>query len=166
MGKFTPVSENDYAEHQKEQKLRFVWPIGWYSAMISDAPDGCTEGLGSSGNMYFKTIFIVYNDEGKEKKVFNYVMAEGKAAFQLRSLAEAVGALDEYKAGILDEDTLKGKTCFVKLGLEKDENGKYDPKNIITQFATTLPGKEKSLAPGKKMTKKENEADLGDSIPF
>ena len=164
MSKFTPIDEAEY-------RARNVWPAGWYSATISDAPDGCIERLSSNGNMMFETNFIVYNDEGKHRTVKAYILAEGKAAFQLRSAAEAFGVLDEYRAGSLGEDDLKGKSAFVKLGTQSDPNGTYPDKNVILDYKMTLPGKVsasdvKASMPKEKPSKEKTEQVIDDSVPF
>ncbi|CAK9249805.1 unnamed protein product [Sphagnum jensenii] len=95
-------------------------------------------------------------------------MAEGKAAFQLRSCAEAFGVLEQYKSGTLSEDDLKGRTGFVKLGVQVDKEGVYPDKNVIADFRKSMPGKVKAkdIVVKKVNTKAETEQDLSDSIPF
>lgn len=161
MGKFEPIDEKEY-------KARNTWPAGWYSATISDAPDGCTERMSNSGNMMFETKIQVFNEDGKMRLITAYILAEGKAAFQLRSAAEAFGVLDEYRAGTLTEDDLKGKSGYVKLGIQIDKDGVYPDKNVIADYKKTMPGtvKAEDIKKPKPQTKKQTEDDLSDNIPF
>lgn len=172
MSKFTPMDDTAYNDHKREQAMRFVWPAGWYEATVSDAEDGCTERVSNAGNLMFETKFQVFNSEGKMKKITAYVMADGKTAFQLRACAEAFGVLDEYKAGTLSEDDLKGKSGFVKLSVETDPTGTYEPKNVIKDYKNALPGTvARPVTEKRKYEIKTSKADvkpddLDDSIPF
>jgi len=161
MSKFTPVDETEY-------KQRNVWPAGFYAATVSDAPDGCVEKLSKNGNLMFETMFLVYNDDGKMRQIKTWIMADGKAAFQLRTAAEALDVLEVYKAGTLNEENLKGRSCFVKLAIESDPNGVYDDKNVIRDFKKHVPGKVTAadLPKVEPKTAAETAADLDDSIPF
>ncbi len=162
MSKYTPVDEEQYA-------TRNILAPGWYPATISNAPDGCVERLSSNGNLMFETKFQVFKDDGSFRLITAYVMAEGKAAYQLRSCAEAFGVLEEYKAGNLSEEDLKGKNGYVKVVTDIDKDGLYPDKNKIADFRKSMPGtvSAKDLPKFKPMkSKKEAEADLDDSIPF
>lgn len=157
MSKITPISETEY-------KARNAWPIGWYAATVVDAPDSCIEKLSNAGNLMFVTKFQVYNDDGKMKFVTAYIMADGAAAWQLRSASEALGVLDQYRAGEIKENDLKGKSCFVKLGIEIDKDGVYEDKNVIKEFKKKMPGKITAADIPKPTEAKASYID--DSIPF
>jgi len=58
--------------------------VGWYPSEVVEA----TEKLSSNGNMMFETKFKVFADNGSFRLLTSYIMATGKAAFQLRSFAE------------------------------------------------------------------------------
>jgi hypothetical protein len=160
MSKFVPMNETDY-------HARNTWPTGWYPATIID----CLERLSKNDNLMFETNFEIYNDDNKKIFVRAFIMADGKAAFQLRTAAEAFGVLDKYKDATLTEDDFKGRSGYVKLGVQVDKDGNYPDKNVITDYRKTIPGKvtAESVAaamPAKKMTAKETAASISDDIPF
>ena len=156
MSKFTPVSEEEY-------KQKNCWKPGWYPAEIIDCVEKQSQ---ASGSLMFETKFQIFNDDGKSHFVTSYVMAEGKAAFQLRACAEAFGVLDQYHAGELTEDDLKGKTGYVKLAIQSDPNGVYDDKNVIRDFKKTVPGKITVADIQKPTTTETASKSLDDDIPF
>lgn len=157
MSKYTPVDETEYKE-------RNLWPAGWYAATVIDS----IERLSSNNNLMFETKFEVYNEAGSKRFITSYILAEGKAAFQLRTAAEALDVLDKYKDATLNEEDLKGRNCFVKLSVQEDKTGTYPPKNAIVDYKKSMPGtvKASDLPKVKPKTKKETEEDLGDNIPF
>lgn len=129
---FTPIDEKEYA-------MRDVWPSGWYAATIGDAPTSVIEKISKSGNNMFQVNLIVYGENGGFKLLTAYIMADGKAAFQLREAAEAFGVLEQYREGKLTAEDLKGKSGYVKLGIEEDLTGQYKPKNKIVSYRAELP---------------------------
>lgn len=158
MSKFTPIDESEY-------KARNVLSAGWYPATITE----CMERLSNNGNLMFESKIQVFKDDGSFRVITAHIMADGKAAFQLRSAAEAFGVLDEYKAGSLGEDDLKGKSGFVKVAVDVDASGVYPDKNKITDFRKSLPGTVKAADLPKAQpakSKKQAEEDFGDSVPF
>ena len=160
MSRIEPIDETEY-------KLRGLWPAGWYAAQIGDAADSCVEKLSKSDNVMFETDILVFDETGKMKKVKTYIMASGKAAWQMRSAAEAFGVLEQYKAGTLTENDFKGRTGFVKLAIQ-EENGNFPAKNVIGEFKSQVPGKVTAadLPKIEPQTGAETAADLDDSIPF
>lgn len=157
MSKFTPVNEKEYKE-------RNIWPNGWYAATAVDS----TERLSSNNNLMFETKWEVYHDDGRKRIITSYILAEGKAAFQLRAAAEALGCLEEYRNAKLNENDLKGKSCFVKLITDQDKEEKFPAKNVISDYRKTMPGTVKAadIQKPKPQTKKQTEEDLSDGIPF
>jgi hypothetical protein len=151
---FTPMNEDQYA-------MRNVWPKGWYACEVAK----CEEGKSKKGNSYFKCDTIIFNEKGQQKYVTTYLIAEGEAAWQLRSAAEAFGLLEQYRAGVLAPHDLIGRKAFAKVGIEHDDTGQYDPKNKISDYRDQLP---------KKLAEKDNHTssgsgsapELNDDIPF
>jgi hypothetical protein len=151
---FTPMNEEQYA-------LRNVWAKGWYACEVAK----CEEGKSKAGNSYFKCDTIIFNEMGQQKYVTSYLIAQGEAAWQLRSAAEAFGLLDQYRGGTLMPHDLVGKRAFAKVAIEEDKTGQYDPKNKIGDYRKELP---------KKLAPKDNHAgkgatsapELDDEIPF
>lgn len=159
MSKFTPVDETEYRQ-------RNVLLAGWYPATISDAPDGCVEKLSKNGNLMFETKFQVFTENGSMRMLTSYIMADGKAAFQLRSAAEAFDVLEQYKAGTLSEEDMKGKSGYVKVAVQSDPDGVYDDKNVIRDFKKSAPGTIKASDVPKPTSTNKASEDLDDGIPF
>lgn len=150
---FTPLSDQEYAE------AKGLWKAGWYAATILDTEDGFVPFTSQKGTQGFKAKIQVFSGES-HKIITAYIMAEGAAAFQLRSAAEAFGALDKYKSGMVLPEDFKGKSAFVRLAVEEDKNGQHEPRNAVKDYKATLPKSASSQsvqAPDK---------DLDDNIPF
>lgn len=149
-------------------KMRGVWPKGWYAANVKypgSEPTVTVRKSKSELNM-FVVDFEVFNTEGALKNIRSYVMAEGKAAWQLRSAAEALGLLEAYRAGTLAADDLVGKSCWVKLDIEEDPTGQYEPKNVIRDYSDKPKGSA-TASPSQSVTASASaRADLDDDIPF
>lgn len=136
--KITPMDEKEYS-------MRNVWPKGVYPCTVVK----CEEGVGkNSGSPFFKCETHIFNENGNFRTVTTYVMAGGKAGWQIRSAAEAFNVLDQYRAGELATHDLEGRSAFAKVGIEEDESGQYEPKNIIREFTNKAPkSKEPSATP-------------------
>lgn len=157
---FTPMDEKAY-------EMRNVWPKGWYNAYVSDHDEAVIEGASkNTGDKYFKTNFQVYNADGGFKLITTYIMVEGKAEWQMRSAAEALGLLDSYKAGTLQPDDLKGKSCWVRLAEEIDKTGTYAPKNKIADFSATPPKGVTNTAAPAPVSEVKAPAEYDDDMPF
>lgn len=154
--KVSPVDEKEYA-------MRNVWPKGVYPCHIAKAEEGNSQ---KSGDPFFKCEVQIFHDNGGYRTVTAYIMAAGKAAWQLRSAAEAFGVLDKYRAGGIDAHDLEGKSAFAKVGIEEDEKGQYPPKNIIREF-TNKPPKSKTVAANHEPPPGHPAAEMvSDDIPF
>lgn len=155
--KFTPITR----EEQMKAKGN-LWPNGWYPASIGDLDDSAIEGVSQkSGAPYFKLNIEVFADNGSFRRVSCFLMVEGKMNWLLRSAAESCGLLDKYEAGELCAEDFKGRSCFVKLGVEKDKTGQYPDKNKITDFKVDDSLDKGAIAPSKKTVPLED-----DSVPF
>jgi hypothetical protein len=150
-----PVDETEYV-------MRNVWPKGTYPCTIVKAEEGNSQ---KTGDPFFKCEVQVFHSNGGFKTITTYVMAAGKAAWQLRSAAEAFGVLEKYRAGGVDAIDFEGKNAFAKLGIEEDETGQYPPKNTIREF-TSKPPKSKATNNDGPPPGHPAAADMDDTIPF
>lgn len=151
---FTPINEEEYV-------MRNVWPKGWYPCTVQT----CEEGTSQKGNSFLKCEIDVYSATGAFKRITNYIMVDGKAAWQLRAAAEAFGLLEQYRAGALQSHEMVGKSAFVKVGIDEDKTGQYPPKNVISDYRDKLPKKAEQA----NVTANVNDqpsTDIDDNLPF
>lgn len=155
--KVAPVDEKEYS-------MRNVWPKGVYPCTVAKCEEGASK---KSGDPFFKCEVQIFNDAGNYRTVTSYIMGAGKAAWQLRSAAEAFNVLEKYRAGELTTHDIEGKNAYAKVGVEEDESGQYGPKNIIREF-TAKPPKSKATdgASAPSGHPVNDEPPLDDSIPF
>lgn len=155
--KFTPMSDADYNQSRSN-----TFPAGTYPCEIIK----CEEKVSKQGNKMFETIVKIYDDSGRTTNVFCYLIAEGKAAWQLRAAAEELGVLDKYNAGELEDVDILGLESYAVVGIQKSEG--YADKNIIKSFKAN--GGEKKASPAVKQKpisqSKGNFDDLDDDINF
>lgn len=123
------MSEREYKESRSN-----IWPAGTYPCEIIK----CDEKVSKSGNKMFECVVKLYNDQGHTTNVFSYLIAEGRAAWQLRSAAESFGLLDKYNAGDLDDLDFHGRSAYAVVGIQKATD-EYPEKNVIKSFKAAAP---------------------------
>ena len=100
-------------------------PPGWYSARVVDSEIK----EGPKGN-YIRWTFEI---NGKPNRVWDTMSLSNEVSMQrLKGLAVAVKHPNPNF--IADTEELHGKGCMVRLKVEVDPSGKYDPKNTISAF--------------------------------
>ena len=100
-------------------------PAGWYQARVDDS-EMCEGPKGP----YVKWTFVI---PGKPNKIFdNMSMGNEISMKRLKSLAISCGHPNPNFIGNSEE--LHGKECFIRLKIEVDKSGQYDPKNAISAF--------------------------------
>lgn len=158
---FTPINEDEYAH-------RGLWPRGWYAATIPTGEEDVIEGISKNGNPFFKVNIHVFNETGSFRNVATYIMAGGKAQWQLRAAAEAFGVLENYKSGTLDAEDLRGRSGFVKIDIEEGDE-RYGPKNVVRNYSAAPP---KSSGLPQPLTARQDAAPvtagaiIDDEVPF
>jgi hypothetical protein len=142
--KVTPKTEKEIAESN-------LWQPAEYGFEILDATDEVSK---SSGAEMIKMKVAVYNGEGEQRIVFDYLL--DSMAHKVRHAADCCGLLDKYEAGTLMADDFKGKNGYLKLRIQKDKTGAYPDKNVIADYvvgksadapAANVNGKGKVSAP-------------------
>ena len=106
-----------------------VFARGEYDASIDVATEELSK---SSGAAMIKLGIHVYDGAAKTY-VFDYLMAEGAAAWKLGAFCKAVGLMDQYHAGELEARNLAGMSLRVKLDIEPARDG-YDAKNKVRSY--------------------------------
>lgn len=116
---------------QAEEESKFpVWAAGIYDFEVTKA----VEKVSKKGNQMIEVTLKVFNDEGKEQLVFDYLMA----AFPLKLIdaCECMGLSTEYNNGCLQPYQLEGKTGKLRLNIrpkttDKASGKEYPEKNDV-----------------------------------
>lgn len=155
--KIVPMNETEYS-------MRNVWPKGTYPCHINKAEEGNSQ---KSGDPFFKFEVQIFNESDNYRTIKAFVMAAGKAQWQLRSAVEAFGLLDKYHNGSVEAFDFEGKDAFAKVGVEEDKSGVFDPKNVIREFTNKAPkAKEVTASTDGPPPGHPAAAPIDDSIPF
>jgi hypothetical protein len=134
--KVTPKTEEEVSQ-------RKLWEKGTYSFEILEFVKFGSKEIktaattSSKGDPMLVLVVKVYNDDGSEQVVVDYLTAH--AEYKIRHAAVACGLLEQYNAGALDPVAFVGKTGWVKLGVSKgkakpDGDGNYPDKNSINDY--------------------------------
>ena len=100
-------------------------PPGWYRARVEDSEIK----EGPKGNYVAWTFQIV----GKPNKVWDRMSLSNEISMKrLKGLAIACG--HKNPNFIADTEELHGLECMVRLKIETDDTGQYEPKNAISAF--------------------------------
>lgn len=100
-------------------------PPGWYRAQVVDSEIK----EGPKGN-YIRWTFAI---SGKPNKVWDTMSLANEISMKrLKGLAIAAGHPNPNF--IADTEELHGKECMVRLKVETDPTGQYEPKNAISAF--------------------------------
>lgn len=140
--KFTPKTEKEIIEEG-------LLPVNTYDAEITAA----AEETSAKGNDMIKLKLGVFDDEGTQRVIFDYLLES--MPLKLRHAAEACGLVDEYESGSLSADDFVGKNVRVKVGIKKDKTGQYPDSNGIMDYIAT----HRDLRPASAILE-------GDGVPF
>lgn len=119
--KFSPKTEDQIAAEN-------LLPAGIYPFEITSA----VEQVSKSGNEMIKLGIKVWDAEGSERFVYDYLLES--MAYKLRHCAYACGLGDKYEAGLLNADDFEFKTGSLKLGVKKDKSGQYPDANQVNDY--------------------------------
>jgi hypothetical protein len=140
--RFTPVSEAEAIN---------LLPEGVYDFVVKVAE----EKISKKGHPMIKVTLSIYDNKGVEKLITDYLMEA--MMFKLIHFCQTTGLYDKFQEGNLEATDLLGATGKVKIRIEEDETGMYDPKNAVRDYVK--PGKEPA-------PKQEEVAIVDDEIPF
>jgi len=94
------------------------------------------EQLSKKGNEMIKLKLKIWDNNGRERTVFDYIMEA--MAFKLIHFCDYTGLKDKYEAGSLTADACIGRSgrlhLVVEPGSEKQTGGKYDDKNSVKDY--------------------------------
>ena len=108
-------------------------PEGRYQFQVSDATNEISK---TSGNEMIKLKLIVWDQEAHERIVFDYLLES--MAHKLKHFCQAVGLIDDYESGILDNMKCIGKSGTLDLIIQKGKinpsGGVYPDKNVVKDY--------------------------------
>lgn len=145
------------------------WPAGQYGFTVKDA----SEEISAAGNEMIKLTLKVFNLDGKERTVFDYLLAAEEAQWKVRHFAEAVGLIEQYTAGDLDINEMVDRSGELKLRV-KPAQGQYPAGNQVGDYIPMEDRPDRvggaaskpEIAPPKTATRAMAPAGLDDEIPF
>ena len=148
--RFTPRTPEEI------QSMTLIAP-GTYDFTVVESK----EMLSKSGNEMIKLQLKVWDMNGNERSVFDYLLEA--MAFKLRHFCEATGLLNKYEEGGFNAEDCLGKSGKVEIIIQegnfKPDGSKYADKNAVKDYCKPIDG-AKVDAP------KSDDFDNSDEIPF
>lgn len=144
--KLTPMSDEQLA-------VMNLIPEGQHQFEVINAEDTQSK----SGNDMIKLTLTVWDAEGKQHTVFDYLLEAMPK--KLKHFAKHCGLIVKYESGELLADDCIGKCGLLELSIQEDKTGKYQPRNSVVDYLESkgFVNHDKSVT----------ESDLfNDSIPF
>jgi hypothetical protein len=104
------------------EDARGSWNPGEYQAILMSVEDK----MSKAGNEMQVWTFEMYDTEGGKRLQREYVTA--KAAYKIKQLANALGRLDDFKAGTFQADGNEGATLILRISIDptNDEYNRID----------------------------------------
>lgn len=155
---FTPQSEEEVQANRPGP-----WPKGEYDFEVIEA----AEKQSKSGNDMIELQVTVFNAEGKQKTIKDWLLGTPSTIYKLRHFAYGSGLEQEYEAGTLEASDCIRRTGKVTLRIEKDPNGQYADKNVIQDYVIPENKQASAKASEKKTVfQKPVEKKTGEPSPF
>lgn len=123
--RFTPKSEAELSTPTGFEPF----PAGEYPFEVLEATEEISK---SSGNPMVKLNIAIFNDEGRKRFVYDYLVGSERALFKVRGFAEAAGMLDSYERGEMMPEDMVGRTG--KCRVVVDNNPEFGAKNKIAAY--------------------------------
>jgi hypothetical protein len=137
------------------------WRAGEYDFTVQAAE----ETTASSGNDMIKLTLHVFNEAGRHRVIFDYLVNSEKVQYKIRHFADAVGLTRQYESGELSEDDCVERSGRLKLGI-KPANGNYPAGNDVRDYLPRKAGDAPVADRPAVRQKAKAVADLDDEIPF
>lgn len=145
---------------QEELKAGDLIKPGIYDFEVVAAEDA----ISKAGNEQIKLQLKVWTDNGRERFVFDYLLAAME--FKVGHFAETTGLIKEYQAGTLEASDCYGKSGKCKIYTSKDKTGEFGDKSAVADY---IPGDEvfaKKTQEKVNSSKQKNDDFLDDPLPF
>lgn len=124
---FQPMTE-------EQIKLFSLMDAGTYDFEVLKA----TETSSKAGNQMIKLDIKVWDRNGKEHYIFDYLVSTPNMMYKIKHFCEAIGMQREYLDGKFEPQQCEkrvGKAeIYVKKGDPKQEGGSYPDKNAIKDY--------------------------------
>jgi len=154
--KVSPKTEREIAEMR-------ALPKGWYPFTIDTAEEKLSKKAAEKGETEPNMMELnlrVYRDSGYSFQK-DWLMEGQYSSEKLRNCAVACGVLNEYEAGELSGESLKGREGYVKIGIET--KGDFAGNNKVLDYAKEPPKSKDEAKPAPPNSDPELD---GDDIPF
>lgn len=91
-----------------------------------------------NGNPMIKMSLKVWDKNGEHKFIYDYLMLTDKkySLRRIRHFCYSCGLGELYECGKINASDCVGKAGKLKIGIQKDKNGQYCDKNIVTDYIT------------------------------
>jgi hypothetical protein len=116
--RFNPMSEEEI------KKLGMIDP-GSYDFEVVSAIDEISR---NSGQEQIKLTLLVFDMQGKEHTIFDYLTGHANMQFKVRHFCEAVGIIDRYEAGDLNASDCLNRCGKLEIAIQK---GKPNPNGGV-----------------------------------
>lgn len=123
--RITPIT----SEEANEQSVGEPWPSGEYDFMVNEA----TETISQAGNEQIKLVLHVFNRQGQQRIVFDYLSSASKSQWKVRHFAEAVGMVRQYETGDMPVLDMLSRPGRLKLRVKPAE-GQYSAQNAVNDY--------------------------------
>lgn len=156
----TPIT----SEQADEQSVGDPWPPGEYDFTVSEAVEGTSQ---ASGNEQIKLTLHVFNRQGQQRTVFDYLSSAPKSQWKIRHFAETVGMVRQYETGEMPVHEMLGRPGRCKLRV-KPADGQYSAQNAVNDYVKNY-GAEQTIKTRPESSadrKKAPVRDFDDEIPF
>lgn len=145
---FVPKSDKELAE-------ALLLPEGAYDFEVAKAIVKASK----SGNPMMEVGLKIWDEHGATTYVYDYLMTNNiRMEFKIKNFCKALGLIDKYESGTIEETDCVGKCGKVLINISKDKNNQYPDKNSVKNYVES----ESSV----NNTKKTASTIEDDDIPF
>ena len=123
--RFEPISEEKAAETSNSSPF----PRGDYDFEVTAA----AEGVSSAGNEQFAVELFIYNQEGKRRKIFDYLGIAANMQWKFRQFCEAIGMIDKYEAGEINDYEMIDRVGRASIGIQ-NATAEYPARNRVMKY--------------------------------
>lgn len=131
-----------YSEEQSQCERFELLPDGIYEFIVTEALFTTSK----AGNPMLKLVLSVYDKNGDERRVYDYLLGMQKMAYKVRHFFRSIGLIDEYERGIFNQAIQEGQSDLLlrdrrgkakigfQTGKEKPDGTKYHNSNCVNDY--------------------------------
>jgi len=138
--KITPRTEDYF-------KSRNLMDPGIYNFVVVHAEEKRSK---TSGDEMIEVVLKVNDINGREHKVFDYLMDKEPMDYKIRHIYQCADLLNKYESGEISASDLVNVVGKVKIQIRKDKTGQYGDKNVVQDY----------------LVDKNSNLEFNDTIPF